>query len=60
MANSNFEKQQQALRKRDEKNYVELKKEIKTVQSKIERVLTMVFESSANLSRTNYSGLEMF
>ena len=30
MANSNFEKQQQALRKRDEKNYVELKKEIKT------------------------------
>lgn len=56
----NYKNFKEALRKRDEKNYNELKKEVKTVKSHVERLLTMVFESTASQAKTNYAGLEMF
>lgn len=55
-----FEKFKEALRKREEERYQALKKEIKQLQNKIEKMLTLFFESSASQARTSYTGLEMY
>lgn len=54
-----FEKFKLSLAKIKEESYLELQNEIAQLKVAIERVLTKVLESSASLSRSSYSGLEM-
>lgn len=56
----NFEKFKEALRKRDEERYKKLNEEIKKMRDNIERILTMILESSSNQARSSYSGLDMY
>ena len=55
-----FEKFKQALKKREEERYQALRKEVKELKNKIEKVLEMFFESSTGRAQTNYRGLEMY
>lgn len=54
-----FEDLRRALKKREEERFNALKKEIKQLRDKIEKLLTLFFESSAGQAQVNYSGLEM-
>ena len=54
-----WKKLKEALKRREEQRFEELKAEVRKVRNTIEKLLTMAFENSANLARTNYSGLEM-
>lgn len=55
-----FEKFKEALKKREEERFQALKLEIKKVREIIEKILTKCLESSSNLARTNYQGLDMY
>ena len=60
MYNEKFENLKKALKRKEEENYAKLREEVKKVRATIEKVLTMILESSANVAKTNYSGLEMY
>ena len=55
-----FEKFKEALKKREEERFIALKAEVKKVQATIEKILSMCLETSSNLARTNYQGLDMY
>lgn len=55
-----FEKFKNALKKAEEERHEELKQDIRKVRNVVEKVLTMAMENTASVSRTQYSGLEMF
>ena len=55
-----FERFKEALRKREEDRFEALKAEVKKVRAVIEKILTMCLESTSNLARTNYNGLDMY
>jgi hypothetical protein len=60
MYNEKFENLKKALRRKEEENYAKLREEVKKVRATIEKILTMILESSASVAKTNYSGLEMY
>ena len=55
-----FEKFKNALNKVEEQRYQELQNDVKKVRDVVEKVLTMAMESTANVARTQYTGLEQF
>lgn len=55
-----FEKLKKELKKREEERYNALKKEIRQLRDRIEKALTMFFESSASQAQVKYTGLEMY
>jgi len=55
----NYENFKVALKKVEEERFELLKKDIEIVKAKVERILTLCLESSANISRTNYAGVDM-
>lgn len=55
-----FKNFKNALKKAEEKRQEELTEDIKKVRNIVEKILTMAMENTANVSRTNYAGLEMF
>lgn len=55
-----FEKFKMALKKAEEERHEELQNDIKKVRNVVEKILTMAMENTASVSRTQYSGLEMF
>lgn len=57
---ANLEKFEKALRKAEEERHEELKNDVAKVRNVVEKILTMAIENTANVSRTNYAGLEMF
>ncbi len=54
-----FYKFKLAMKKVEEENYLKLQQEVKKVKVFIEKALEGMLESSANMARTNYAGLEM-
>ena len=56
----NFEKFKQALKKREEERYEQLKEEVRTTRDKIEYFLTLFFESTASKAQTSFSNLQMY
>lgn len=50
----------EALKKREEARFSELKSDIEKVRNTVEKMLTSFFESTANQAKTQYSGLEMY
>lgn len=60
MYNEKFENLKKALKRKEEENYAKLREEVKKVRATIEKILTMILESSASVAKTNYSGLEMY
>lgn len=48
-----------ALKKAEQENYEKLLIEVQKVQAFVEKALTLCLESSANLSRTSYPGIEL-
>ncbi|MBQ7764401.1 hypothetical protein IJ384_03415 [bacterium] len=57
---TNFEKFKQALKKREEENYLALKAEIKKLQANIERFFELFFESTTSKSQTQFNNLSMY
>ncbi|MBQ4115149.1 hypothetical protein IJD34_07060 [bacterium] len=57
---TNFERFKQALKRRKEEEYAKLQLEVKKMKETIEKMLTKIFECTANQAKTNYSGLEMY
>lgn len=55
-----FEKFKMALKKAEDERHEELQNDIKKVRNVVEKILTMAMENTASVSRTQYSGLEMF
>lgn len=55
-----FEKFKNALKKVEDEKYAVLQEDIKKVRNVVEKILTMAFENTAQVSRTNYAGMEMF
>lgn len=55
-----YEKFKQALKKRQEESYALLMQEVKKVKETIEKILTLILETSANDARVKYSGLDMY
>ena len=55
-----YEKFKQALKKRQEESYELLMQEVKKVKETIEKILTLILETSANDARVKYSGLDMY
>lgn len=56
----NYERFKQALKKRQEESYELLMQEVKKVKETIEKILTLILETSASNARTSYSGLDMY
>lgn len=57
---SSYEKFKQALKKRQEESYAMLLQEVKKMKETIEKILSLILETSASDARSNYSGLEMY
>ena len=55
-----FEKFKNALKKVEEEKYATLQEDIKKVKNIVEKILTMAFENTAQVSRASYAGMEMF
>lgn len=55
-----FEKFKNALKVAEEEKQEELMNDVRKVRAVVEKVLTMAMENTANVARTQYSGLEMF
>lgn len=55
----NYESFKNALRKVEEEKFAILKKDIEQVKAWVEKMLTLSLESTANMSRTNYSGVDL-
>jgi hypothetical protein len=60
MVNFDLNKFEEAKQNVNEAEYEKVRSDVKTVRSIIEKMLTLALENSANLTRTNYAGLEMF
>lgn len=48
-----------ALKKVEEEKYAKLMQDVEKVKAFVEKTLTLCLESSANMSRVNYPGLEL-
>ena len=55
-----FQKFKNALKESEVERQEVLKKDIEKVRNAIEKFLKMSMESTANIARTQYTGLEMF
>ena len=55
-----FEKFKNALKKAEDERHEELQNDVKKVRAAVEKFLKMAMESTANVARTQYTGLEMF
>lgn len=55
----NYESFKRALKKVEEERFALLKKDIEQVKAWVEKMLTLSLESTANISRTNYLGVDM-
>lgn len=58
MLGFNYASFREALRKVQEENHARLMDEIKRVKAFVEKSLTLFLESSANLARLEYPGVE--
>lgn len=59
MPGFNYDRFKEALRKAQEDSYALVLKDIQIVKAWIEKALTLFLESSTNMARTNYPGLEI-
>lgn len=55
----NYESFKRALKRVEEEKFALLKKDIEQVKAWAEKMLTLSLESTANISRTNYLGVDM-
>ena len=55
-----FQKLKNALKESEIERQEVLKKDIEKVRNTVEKFLKMAMESTANVARTQYTGLEMF
>lgn len=55
----NYESFKRALKKVEEERFALLQKDIQQVKAWAEKMLTLSLESTANISRTNYSGVDL-
>jgi hypothetical protein len=55
----NYESFRMALKKVEEERFLILQKDIKQVKAWVEKALTMCLDSTANMSRATYSGVDM-
>ncbi len=55
-----FQKFKNALKESEIERQEVLKKDIEKVRNTVEKFLKMAMESTANVARTQYTGLEMF
>lgn len=59
MLGFNYHSFKEALEKGEQERFVQLKSDIDQVKACIEKGLTMFLESSSNVSRLKYPGVEM-
>lgn len=55
----NYENFKRALKRVEEEKFAILKKDIEQVKAWVEKMLKLSLESTANISRTNYLGVDM-
>ena len=58
MLGFNYESFKAALKRAQDESYAILMKDIEIVKANVEKWLTMFLDSSSNLSRMNYPGIE--
>lgn len=54
----NYQNFKEALKRVEEENHQRLMEDIEKVKAFVEKALTLCLESNANMSRTNYPGIE--
>lgn len=59
MPGFNYNKFKEALRNAEKENHARLMIDVEKVKAFVEKMLTLCLESSANLSRMNYPGVEL-
>lgn len=59
MPGFNYNKFKEALRNAETENHARLMIDVEKVKAFVEKMLTLCLESSANLSRMNYPGVEL-
>jgi len=59
MAGFNYNNFKEALKRVEEENHAKLMADIENVKAFVEKALTMFLESSSNMARTTYPGVEM-
>ena len=59
MLGFNYENFKNALKSEEEKRYSELKKDISHVSQAIEKMLDMILNSTSNMARMQYPGVDL-
>lgn len=59
MIGFNYNSFKEALKRVEQENHARLMEDIEKVKAFVEKALTLCLESNANLSRTNYPGVEL-
>ena len=59
MRGFNYSNFKDAVRRIEQEKFAELERDINQVKAFIEKALTLSLESSANVSRMNYPGVEL-
>lgn len=59
MAGFNYNSFKAAIKRVEEESYAQLQKEITQVKAFVEKALTLFLESSSNISRVNYQGIDL-
>lgn len=59
MLGFDYNRFKEALKRVEEENHKRLMQDVDKVKATVERALTMCLESSANMSRANYPGVEL-
>lgn len=59
MIGFNYNSFKEALKKVEQERYEQLQRDIVQVKAFVEKALTLFLESSANVSRVNYQGIDL-
>lgn len=59
MLGFDYNRFKEALKRVEDENYAKLMQDIEKVKATVEKALTLCLESSANMSRVDYPGLEI-
>ena len=59
MLGFNYAKFKEALKRVEEQKHLELRRDIEEVKAFVEKALTMFLDSTTNMTRVNYPGLEL-
>ena len=59
MLGFNYDSFKEALRVAEQKKHDEVRQDTQKVKAFVEKMLTLMFENTANMARTEYQGIEL-